>query len=95
MSVRRSPARGQVPGMHIEENFWQVGHRPFAKARNTGTGFCFVEKGIELQAEMLAAQFFCKFLHFDLVGKNYFTIFAGGKGIKKTKRTPSTQFNKS
>ena len=25
--------------------------------------------------------FFCKFLHFDLVGKNYFTIFAGGKGI--------------
>ena len=39
------------------------------------------EKGIELQAEMLAAQFFYKFLHFDLVGKNYFTIFAVGKGI--------------
>ena len=52
-----------------------------SKARNTGTGTCFVEKGIELQAEMSVAQFFCKFLHFDLVGKNYFTIFAGGKGI--------------
>ena len=49
--------------------------------RNTGTGTCFAEKGIELQAEMSVAQFFCKFLHFDLVGKNYFTIFAGGKGI--------------
>ena len=23
------PARGQVRDMHIEENFWQVGHRPF------------------------------------------------------------------
>ena len=30
---------------------------------------------------MSVAQFFCKFLHFDLVDKNYFTIFAGGKGI--------------
>ena len=50
-------------------------------SRNTGAGTCFVEKGIELQAEMSVAQFFCKFLHFDLVGKNYFTIFAGGKGI--------------
>ena len=49
----------------------------------------------ELQAEMLVAHFFCKFLHFDLAGKNYFTIFAGGKGIKKTKRTPSTRYNKS
>ena len=29
--------------------------------RNTGTGSCFAEKGIELQAEMLAAQFFYKF----------------------------------
>jgi hypothetical protein len=48
---------------------------------NTGTGSCFVEKEIELQAEMSVAQFFCKFLYFDLVGKNYFTIFAGGKGI--------------
>ena len=48
---------------------------------NTGTGTCFEEKGIEPQAEMSVAQFFCKFLHFDLVGKNYFTIFAGGKGI--------------
>jgi hypothetical protein len=48
-----------------------------------GTGSCFVEKGIELQAEMPAAQFFCKFLHFDLVDKNYFTIFAGGKGKLK------------
>ena len=26
--------------------------------RNTGTGSCFVEKGIELQAEMSVAQFF-------------------------------------
>ena len=32
---------------------------------------------------MSVAQFFCKFLLFDLVGKNYFTIFVGGKGIKK------------
>ena len=29
----------------------------------------------------VAQFFFCKFLHFDLVDKNYFTIFAGGKGI--------------
>ena len=43
--------------------------------------FLFRRKEIELQAEMSVAQFFCKFLHFDLVGKNYFTIFAGGKGI--------------
>lgn len=50
---------------------------------NTGTCSCFVEKGIELQAEMSVTQFFCKFLHFDLVGKNYFNIFAGGKGILK------------
>ena len=35
----------------------------------------------ELQAEMLVAHLFCKFLHFDLAGKNYFTIFAGGKGF--------------
>ena len=33
----------------------------FESPRNTGTGSCFAEKGIELQAEMLAAQFFYKF----------------------------------
>lgn len=38
------------------------GHIKFMNyARNTGTGSCFAEKGIELQAEMSAAQFFYKF----------------------------------
>ncbi len=44
-----------------------VGMKPFGKfsrgagretPRNTGTGTCFVEKEIELQAEMSVAQFF-------------------------------------
>ena len=35
--------------------------RGVALMGNTGTGSCFAEKGIELQAEMLAAQFFYKF----------------------------------
>ena len=35
--------------------------RVVALMGNTGTGSCFAEKGFELQAEMLAAQFFYKF----------------------------------
>ena len=39
------------------------------------------KKELSCRLKCLWLNFFCKFLHFDLVGKNYFTIFAGGKGI--------------
>ena len=41
------------------------------------------KKELSCRLKCLWLNFFCKFLHFDLVGKNYFTIFAGGKGKLK------------
>jgi hypothetical protein len=46
-----------------------------------GTDTVSQKKELSCRLKCLWLNFFCKFLHFDLVGKNYFTIFAGGKGI--------------